>query len=76
MRCHHSVERDIWSKKHTGAEVQKIRENAIGSIRVGGLHVHDGGGEHGRGRAGIRRGVELPRDLSRRREGAAGIKHE
>ena len=26
-------------------------------------------------RAGIRRGEELPRDLSRRRELAAGIKH-
>jgi hypothetical protein len=75
MRCQHSVERDIWSKKLTSAEVQKIRENATGSIRVGGLHVRDGGGEHGRSRAGIRRGEELPRDLSRLRERAAGIKH-
>jgi hypothetical protein len=75
MRCQHSVERDIWSKKLTSAEVREIRENATGSIRVGGLHVQDGGGEHGRSRTGIRRSEELPRDLSRRRERAAGIKH-
>jgi hypothetical protein len=74
MRCQHSVERDIWLKL-TSAEVQKIRESATGSIRVSGLHVRDGGGEHGRGRTGIRRGEELSRDLSRLRERAAGIKH-
>jgi hypothetical protein len=75
MRCQHPVERDIQSKKLTSAEVQKIRENATGSIIVGGLHVQDGGSEHGRSRAGIRGGEELPRDLSRLRKRAGGIKH-
>jgi hypothetical protein len=46
-----------------------------GSIIVGCLHVRDGGGERGRSRAGIRGGEELPRDLSRLRERAGGIKH-
>jgi hypothetical protein len=55
MRCQNSVERDM--VKLTRAEFQKIRQSATGSIRVGGLHVRDGGGEHGRGRAGIRRGI-------------------